>query len=134
MKTSLFAFFISILCFAFAAPVEAAVVLQEDIAPISKQELKAQRRLERKQEKIEQRIDRWAKRIQKRQDREDNTGKRTLGLILGGALLLGGIALGIIAFGSSLGGFFLFLSGLLVVGGIILLLFALLKKPEQTEG
>lgn len=78
-------------------------------------------------------MDRWVKRMEKRQAREGNTGKRTLSLILGSVLFVGGLVLGILAFGSSLGGFFLFLSGLLLVGGIVLLLFALLKKPEQVK-
>lgn len=135
MKTSLLIFALGMLCLVFPVTLEAAVALQEAPEAIhSRQELKAQKQFDRQQKRMEKRMDRWAKRIQKWQTREDNTGKRTLSLILGSIALLGGIVLGILAFGSSLGGFFLFLSGLLVVGGIILLLFALLKKPAKTEG
>ena len=134
MKTSLFTLSFILLCLLSVLPTEAAVVLQEPETVQRGWERSAQKQFDKQRKRMEKRIDRWTKRIQKWQDRKNDTGKRTLGLILGSILLLGGIGLGTLAFGASLGGFFIFLSGLLMVGGIVFLLFALLKKPAATEG
>jgi Flp pilus assembly protein TadB len=132
MKTSLLTFIFSLLFLTATLPVQAAVAVPE--AALSQKEQRAVNRLERKQKRMEKRLERWKERIQDKLNREDNTGKRTLSLILGSAMLVGGIILGVIAFGGSVGGFFFFLSGLLLVGAVILLLFALLKKDKPTEG
>lgn len=118
-----------------AAPAaKAAVVLQDAPIVSPAKAKKAEQKLDRKGKRLEKRMERWNKRLQKRKTKEGNSGKRTLGLVLGSILFLGGLALGTLAFGSALGGFFIFFSGLLLVGGIILLLFALLKKPDNSEG
>lgn len=133
MKTSLLALLISLIFLTAAAPVQAAVAVPE--ASLSQKEQRTLRRLERKQKRLEKRVERWKEQIHKRVEADGNTGKRTLSLILGSAMLVGGIVLGAIAFGGSVGGFFFFLAGLLLVGAVILLLFALLKKDKQpTEG
>lgn len=132
MKTSLLAMLIILISLSAAAPVQAAVAVPE--AALSQKEQRALQRFERKQKRVEKRLERWKERVQKRVEAGDNTGKRTISLILGSAMLVGGIVLGVIAFGGSVGGFFFFLSGLLLVGAVILLLFALLKKDKQKEG
>lgn len=121
---------ISLIFLTASAPAQAAVAVPE--AVLSQKEQRALQRFERKQKRLEKRVERWKERAQKKGASGDNTGKRTLSLILGSAMLVGGIVLGVIAFGGSVGGFFFFLSGLLLVGAVILLLFALLKKDKQT--
>ncbi len=131
MKTSLFAMLISLIFLTAAAPVQAAVAVPE--AALSQKEQRTLRQFDRQQKRLEKRVERWKERAQRKVASGNNADKRTLSLILGSALLVGGIVLGVIAFGGSAGGFFFFLAGLLLVGAVILLLFALLKKDKQTE-
>lgn len=89
--------------------------------------------MERRQKRMERRMARWSKRLEKWQSRERSVARRTLTFVIGGVCLIGGLVLGIISFSNPLGGFFHFLAGLLIVTGIILILFAWLRKPEETE-
>jgi len=132
MKTSFLAMLISLIFLTAYAPVQAAIAVPE--AALSPKEQRALQRFERQQKRLEKRMERWKERAQKKAVSGDKTGKRTLSLILGSAMLVGGIVLGVFAFGGSVGGFVFFLSGLLLVGAVILLLFALLKKDKLTEG
>jgi hypothetical protein len=77
--------------------------------------------------KIDKKIKRIQKRVEKLQEKREGEKKKfwtKLGFILGLIALIGGIVLGIAVIANPIGGFFYFLSGLLVTGGIVLILFA----------
>ena len=134
MKISTISFLFSLFFILASMPSQAATAIKGQKNLIDKQEQKVLKRMDRKQKRMENRIQRWSESWASKLNQQDNAGKRTLSLIIGSVLLVGGLVLGAAAFSASVGGFFFFLAGLLLVGGIILLLFALLKKPDEPKG
>ncbi|MCO6478410.1 MAG: hypothetical protein J5I94_17400 [Phaeodactylibacter sp.] len=92
----------------------------------------AGRKWDKLKKRIERKRDKWEKRLaRKKAKRGDGDEGGSLwgafAFILGIAFLIGGIILGIAAFGNPLGGFFHLLAGLLVVAGIVMILYTVLR-------
>ncbi len=93
----------------------------------------AGRKWDNLKKRIERKRDKWEKRLARKKAKRgdgDEGGNLwgTLAFVLGIAFLLGGVILGIAAFSNPLGGFFHLLAGLLIVAGIVMILFTVLRN------
>lgn len=85
-----------------------------------------QKKVDRSEKKLKKLQNKLSKKLSKASKKKED-GKNiwaTLSFILGLILIAGGIALLIAVIANPIGGFFYFLSGLMIAGGVVLVLFA----------